>query len=436
MNIRIDTNHQYRFPSEVKLVKHRGKIIAVLPETSNWIVLDNDIQVEILTALSFNKISYVLEKYDQNYNDCISVITQIEARHLESDAVSRNTSYSMHLYLTNECNMRCPHCYMIAGEKNENELTTQEIKSLLSDFKKLGGIGVILSGGEIGLRSDLVEIITYAHTVELKVDILSNGTLLTEDIVNKIAHYINRAQISIDGFSEETNAKIRGKGNFQKALNAIDLLISHNVNTEIAITPFPDKELNIYTNDYIRFGQKLKEKYGDKLNIKITTEILEGRNINLTAEEKNQYTDITEKIACAIVGDVSGKGGFVRSARIRVINDNCSYGNINIASNGDVYPCAKIGQCTKIGNIRNQKFETIMDISHHLEQVSNVNNLIPCKDCELKYICGGECRINYFPEFRTADILNSDSSPSRYCPKEYKESMLDLLIETNEAIFT
>ena len=34
---------------------------------------------------------------------------------------------SLHLYLTNACNLRCPHCYMNAGKTGDNELTYEEI---------------------------------------------------------------------------------------------------------------------------------------------------------------------------------------------------------------------------------------------------------------------------------------------------------------------
>ncbi len=60
----------------------------------------------------------------------------------------------LHLYLTNSCNLRCPHCYMFSGSANFNELTTIEILKLLSDFKEVGGRNVSFSGGEPTMRSD------------------------------------------------------------------------------------------------------------------------------------------------------------------------------------------------------------------------------------------------------------------------------------------
>ena len=33
--------------------------------------------------------------------------------------------------LTKKCNLRCPHCYMEAGQAAENELTTEDRKSVV-----------------------------------------------------------------------------------------------------------------------------------------------------------------------------------------------------------------------------------------------------------------------------------------------------------------
>ena len=394
----INPQHKYHFPSKIEMVEHKGKTLVVLPETSNWIVLDNSIQTSFFKELLEKKISDALLKFSNNKQECIYVLTQIEARHLESTAVSRNTRYAMHLYLTNECNMRCPHCYMSAGAKDNLELSTEEVCKLFRDFYDHNGIGVVLSGGEVALRSDLTEIIEYGDSLGLQMEILSNGTLLSPSTIHSIAPHLHRAQISIDGFSEESNARVRGSGNFQKALTALNNLIYEGINTELAITPFPYKDLALQEDAYVNFGLNLLSMYGDRLNIKITTDIFEGRNIKPSLEEKASYAKITEHISNRINGDTGRLGGFILAARHQAINDNYSFGNINIASNGDVYPCAKIKMTSSFANVRTHTIEEILLKSRSLQEKSNVNNLIPCKDCELKFICGGGCRLDYFKE--------------------------------------
>ena len=36
--------------------------------------------------------------------------------------------------VTKACNLRCPHCYVNAGEKLENELSLEEIKSIIDQL--------------------------------------------------------------------------------------------------------------------------------------------------------------------------------------------------------------------------------------------------------------------------------------------------------------
>ncbi|NPV28125.1 MAG: radical SAM protein [Firmicutes bacterium] len=66
--------------------------------------------------------------------------------------------------LTNQCNLRCRHCYASAGEKLYNELSLAEVKELLGELSRLGTMEVEFSGGEPLLRPDLFEIIAYAKT--------------------------------------------------------------------------------------------------------------------------------------------------------------------------------------------------------------------------------------------------------------------------------
>lgn len=119
------------------------------------------------------------------------------------------------------------------------------------------------------------------------------------------------------------------------------------------------------------------------------------------------------------------------------MKDNCTYGFLYVAANGDVYACSLITQLSPFANIREKSFEEIMIMANKLHELSNVNNLKPCNQCELKYICGGDCRIKNFEEFKDADLLNynpEDFKP-RQCNIAYKESFYRLMIKYNQRLF-
>ena len=84
------------------------------------------------------------------------------------------------------------------------------------------GTRLTISGGEPTIRADFLEIVKYASELGLEIKLLTNGALLTETIIETLSQYISSVQISIDGFSEESNATIRGENHFQKALDSLD----------------------------------------------------------------------------------------------------------------------------------------------------------------------------------------------------------------------
>lgn len=51
------------------------------------------------------------------------------------------------LNITNRCNFRCIHCAFDSGKKQIKEFSTQKIKQILKDTKKLGGKKIDITGG-------------------------------------------------------------------------------------------------------------------------------------------------------------------------------------------------------------------------------------------------------------------------------------------------
>ncbi|CBL05540.1 Radical SAM superfamily [Megamonas hypermegale ART12/1] len=87
---------------------------------------------------------------------------------------------------TNACNMFCDHCYRDAGCKADEELNTQEAKTLLEQIAKAGFKIMIFSGGEPLMRPDIVELVEYATKLGLRSVFGTNGTLITEEMALKL----------------------------------------------------------------------------------------------------------------------------------------------------------------------------------------------------------------------------------------------------------
>ena len=160
----LEPNKTYSFPKVIDYESIDNKYLVISRLTANWLLFDKKVQLDIfLYLLKQHTIAQCFEKFGKNnQKDILKVLTEITAKHFEDKSVNYPQRCGMYIYLTNNCNQRCNHCYMFAGNKFENELSTSEIKSLLDDFSKYGGLAVTFTGGEASTRQDFVEIIIYA----------------------------------------------------------------------------------------------------------------------------------------------------------------------------------------------------------------------------------------------------------------------------------
>lgn len=431
----INLKKKYFFPENIKIVSYNSRILIVSVETGNWIVLENESQLDFFNLLKENSLEKALQLFNGDKNNAVQVVMQLEARHFENCITKKIENKTVMIYLTQECNMRCPHCYMYAGLKKENELSVDEIIDFLKFSKKNGFDKVKFSGGEVTARNDFIEIINRTYELGYKIEIFTNGTLWYDDMINEIAPKLSEVQISIDGYCEEENSRVRGKGNFEKALKVVDKFVNKGVATRVATTPMFDENLEKKIDNYVKFAKGLIEKYENKnFNIIFTGELIKGRNINLSERENNKYSKIIEELYEKSIG-ITKESSFATSHKRFDILDNCSFGNLYIDSNGDVYACSRIENMKPFANIRNNDFARIFEISKKAKFVSCVDNLEPCNKCELKYICGGGCRLVYFSEIKKIDDFDHVKLSPRLCSQDYKNSFYDLMIRTNKDIF-
>ncbi len=438
----INVNKKYNIPKDIKVVKYQDKYIVIAPEFANWIVLNTEVQVAIFNFFRQNKTIQDALEFSFINEDVNYVVTQLEARKFCDKVVYSYTDNerSMHLYLTNKCNLLCPHCYMYSGDSESNELTTDEIIDLIINYRTIAqGKSITISGGEPTIREDFDLIVKTASEIGLEVKLLTNGMLLPKERIDKIAKYINSVQISIDGYSEESNSLVRGKGHFQRALTAIEYFVNHGVETSIAMTP-PYDILRKHQADYIKFAKQMMKKYSSKkFNLKFSETLSQGREVNPSKEQNEEYSSLVRQIQMEIYGVEYDLVRLVQTIGNNVITNNCMFGIFSVASNGNVYLCPEIGKLSSIANIRTHSFSDICKKSLIVEKATSVINIIPCKDCELRFICGGGCRIEEIPVLVNIDSFEdgiiTKNILHRECDSKVKSKFYDLMIRSNEYLY-
>ena len=99
---------------------------------------------------------------------------------------------SCFVLLTNQCNLRCTHCYNVLDPnkssiaEEENSLSIQKLSDLFNELIKNGFTKVLFSGGEALLRKDIFAILKEAKKKGLNTALFTNGHMLSEDVVDKL----------------------------------------------------------------------------------------------------------------------------------------------------------------------------------------------------------------------------------------------------------
>lgn len=146
--------------------------------------------------------------------------------------------YQLAFEVTNDCQLRCKHCYNEAGMKRKGELKSEEIIDIMRQFKYLGGTSVLLTGGEVFLKNGIENILKYACSNFFRIVILSNGYSISEEIFQILEKNKEKIaiQISIDGM-KENHDYIRGvSGAFEKTIGNVKRLISNEIAVSIGFT--------------------------------------------------------------------------------------------------------------------------------------------------------------------------------------------------------
>lgn len=118
--------------------------------------------------------------------------------------------------ITFRCNLRCKYCGVC--DVGPEEMTTEEVKEGLEAVWDLGTRWITFSGGEPLIRHDIDEVLGYAKDKGFQVYISTNGIMIPKKL--ETIRRLDHVNISIDG-SKETHDDIRGKGTFDKAVEAV-----------------------------------------------------------------------------------------------------------------------------------------------------------------------------------------------------------------------
>jgi SynChlorMet cassette radical SAM/SPASM protein ScmF len=151
------------------------------------------------------------------------------------------------MYITSGCNLACRHCW-IAPTFEQDGGTGQCLdydlyKRAIEEAMPLGLTRIKFTGGEPLLHPDFVRMVDYATGKGLKMNLETNGTLITRELAfylkeNTSMHHV---AVSLDGAAAATHDYLRNvPGSFEKARQGVEYLVEAGYKPQVITSLFPD----------------------------------------------------------------------------------------------------------------------------------------------------------------------------------------------------
>lgn len=131
--------------------------------------------------------------------------------------------------VTERCNLRCRHCYL--GEAGKRDLDLDLLLRLLDDFDDMGGLRLMITGGEPLLYPYFQRLNWALADRTFRPVLITNGTLIDGNLLMNLN--FKEIQFSLDGL-ERGHDFLRGKGSFRRTLEAVAETIASGIEVSVA----------------------------------------------------------------------------------------------------------------------------------------------------------------------------------------------------------
>ena len=323
-----------------------------------------------------------------------------------------NTPRSVDIAITNKCNLRCKYCSHFTGPGDAGQdLPTSEWIKFFDELNRCAVLNVTLEGGEPFGREDLRDLIDGIIRNRMRFDVLSNGTLITDELAVFLASTgrCDGVQVSIDGSIPMTHDAFRGEGNFYKAIQGIKHLQKHHIPVSVRVTIHRQNVRDL--DDIARLLLEDIGLPGFSTNAASYMGLCRQNTeqIQLTIEEHSLAMETLFRLHKKYNGRISATAGPLADGKIwlgmrkawREGKDNTPGGGyltacggpmekVAVRSDGVIVPCIQMSHI-ELGQINQDNLKTVWQSHSELKRLRE-RNRIPLKDFEF---CRGCDYINY-----------------------------------------
>jgi SynChlorMet cassette radical SAM/SPASM protein ScmE len=353
------------------------------------------------------------------------------------------TPRSVDLSITNRCNLRCTYCSHFTGAGDvSQDLPKEEWLQFFEELNRCAVMNVTLQGGEPFYRKDLKELVEGIVENRMRFNILSNGTLITDEMADFLAATgrCDGVQVSIDGSVPTTHDACRGEGNFLKAMQGIKALQKYNVPVSVRVTIHKEN-----VRDLENVARLLLEEVGLPSFSTNAASYMglcrqNAEQIQLTAEERSLAMETLLKLERKYNGRISASAGPLAEGkdwlemekacqqksetipgRGYLSGCNGPMNTLAVRADGIMVPCNQMSHI-ELGRINDDALREVWQVHPEMKRLRERHN-IPlsdfefCQGCEYINYCTGNCPALAYT------ILGKEDHPSPdACLKRFLES--------------
>lgn len=321
--------------------------------------------------------------------------------------------------ITGRCNLRCEYCFYADEMVARTDLPTQKWLNFFEELGKLGVMRVCLTGGEVFTRSDFFTLLDGIIANRMRYQILSNGTLITENILSQLSIGKRRLrmdsiQISIDGSCASIHDKSR-PNSFDRAVQGLSLLKKAGYPVAVRVT------INRYNlHDLENIARFLLEDMGlpsfsTNEAMPIGSGCQNAASMSLTSTERFQAMQTLDHLLKRYPGRLTAQAGpqakckayqEMEDARETGIKTTrwemgfltacgCVFSTMAVYHDGSIVPCHMLPGVV-LGNICHDSLKEIWH-THPQMKALRERRSIPmhkvqgCQTCEWNEYCNGSC---------------------------------------------
>jgi SynChlorMet cassette radical SAM/SPASM protein ScmE len=347
---------------------------------------------------------------------------------------------SLDVAITGRCNLRCLYCAHFTSARDVPEdLPASEWLRFFEELGRLAVLRLTLEGGEPFFRPDLPEIIEGIVKNRMRFSILSNGTLITEELAAFLAgtRRCDSVQVSIDGSKPETHDPCRGRGTFARAVQGLQNLKRHGVQVTVRVTInrtnledlpevsrflLEDLKLPAFSTNSADFIGLCRSQ-ADKIQLSVAER---SRAMEIMWELEHKYPGRITALAGPLfdvqewtkMTQARQEGGPPSHSQGHLAACGGVFSKLAVRADGVIVPCVHLSHI-ELGRVNRDDFGDLWQ--HHPElQRLRERQLIPlsefsfCRDCEYQNYCVGGCPAVSFTRTGREDSPNPDSCLRRF----------------------